>query len=153
MKSVFAVILGVLLLAWPTSAQAAIFDDIQKSLICPACLDDKMTVAACTDSTAEEARLDIERKLAAGQTKDEIISGYVVQYGEIILAVPTKEGFNMLAWVIPPIATVGGSVLVYWVITGWVRNHRGLRNTLAVQGPAIDSVDEERIQEEIRKYL
>lgn len=137
----------------PGQAWAALYNDIQASLICPACLDDRMTVAACNDSTAEQARQDIQQKLAAGQTKEQIIAGYVAQYGEIILAIPPKKGFNLLAWVMPVVATIGGTVLVYFAVAGWAKNHSGRKPAVGLNGPAVDSADEERLKEEIRKYL
>lgn len=153
MKAIRTVLLVCMItfLTLPGQAWAALYDDIQESLICPACLDDRMTVASCNDSTAEQTRQDIQRKLAAGQTKEQIIAGYVAQYGEIILAVPTKSGFNLMAWVIPPIAAVGGIALVYFAVTRWVRNHSG--RSVEAAGPAIDEVDQERLNDEIRKYL
>ncbi len=141
------------LFSLPGQAWAALYSDIQASLICPACLDERMTVAACNDSTAEQTRQDIQRKLAAGQTKEQIIAGYVAQYGDIILAVPPKKGFNLMAWVMPVVATIGGTALVYFVVTKWARNHSGRRLAVDSTGPAIDSEDEERLREEIRKYL
>ncbi|MDA8210305.1 MAG: cytochrome c-type biogenesis protein CcmH [Clostridia bacterium] len=137
----------------PGQAWAALYNDVQASLICPACLDERMTVAACNDSTAEQIRQDIQQKLAAGQTKEQIIAGYVAQYGDIILAVPAKKGFNLMAWVMPVVATIGGTVLVYYAVTKWARNHSGRRLTVNSTSLIIDSEDEERLKEEIRKYL
>ncbi|MFZ5944072.1 MAG: cytochrome c-type biogenesis protein [Bacillota bacterium] len=134
-------------------AQAAIYDDIQESLICPACMDDRMTVATCTDSTAERTRQDIKQKLALGQTKDEIINGYVSDYGEVILAVPRQNGFGLVAWIMPPLALVGAGLIVVSVLKGWVRNSSNSKQISKKSGVHIDSVDEERINEEIRKYL
>lgn len=134
-------------------AQAAIYDDIQESLICPACLDDRMTVATCTDSTAERTRQDIKQKLVLGQTKDEIINGYVNQYGKGILAVPRRSGFGLVAWIMPPLALLGAGVVVVSVLKGWVSNSSNPKQTSKKSGLHIDSVDEERINEEIRKYL
>jgi cytochrome c-type biogenesis protein CcmH len=151
-KQLIFLLIALSLFIWPGTAAASPYDDITESLICPACLDDRMTVAACGDSTAEQAREDIKAKMAVGQTKDQILAGYVAKYGEIILAVPTKSGFNIMAWVIPPVATIAGTLLVYLVVTRWARNHQG-RQRVPGDSVVLDEVDEERIQEEIRKYL
>lgn len=146
------VLIALLIFFAPGEAQAALYDEIQESLICPACLDDRMTVAACQDSTAEATRQDIQKRLSAGQTKDEIMQAYVDEYGEIILAVPEKSGFNILAWVLPPIALLGGTFLVYFAISSWVRNSQNRKPHKRNQ-PALDSVDQDRLNEEMRKYL
>lgn len=149
-KLLSSLVLAILL--FPSHAWAAEYNDVQASLICPACLDDQMTVATCSDSTAEEVRQDIKRRLEVGEDKEQIIASYVAQYGEVIRAVPTKSGFNLMAWVMPPIATMGGIALVYFAITTWVRNHSGKQRATR-QGPVVDTVDEARIDEEMRKYL
>ena len=148
--SILLVMLCTLL--FPAQAWGALYDEIQESLICPACLDDRMTVAACNDSTAEQTRQDIQQRLASGQTKEQIIEAYVSQYGETILTVPRTTGFNLIAWLIPPIALIGGITLIYFAVTRWVRNRddkmikRGGRRI-------VDEVDEERLNEEMLKHL
>ncbi len=154
MKSKLAIMYLVVfsLFIWPGIASASLYDDLNESLICPACLDDRMTVAACEDSTAVQTREDITAKLAAGQTKDEILAGYVAQYGDIILTVPSKSGFNLMAWLMPPLATIAATLLVYLVLTKWTRNHRGNQKKSG-ESMVLDEVDEDRIREEVRKYL
>ena len=145
------ILLALFIIFVPGQAQAALYDEIQESLICPACLDDRMTVAACTDSTAEATRQDIQKRLSMGQTKNEIIQTYVAKYGEIILAVPEKSGFNLLAWLLPPIALIGGTFLVYYAVTRWVGNSQKLKSRKKT--PILDSVDQDRLNEEMLKYL
>lgn len=145
-------LLALLLFSLPGQVQAALYDEIQESLICPACLEDRMTVAACQDSTAEATRQDIQKRLSQGQTKDEIIQVYVAKYGEIIRAVPPKSGFNVFAWVIPPVALIGGAFLVYYAVNNWVENSQK-RKPRKKDQVKIDSVDQERIEEELLKYL
>ncbi|MEA5024586.1 hypothetical protein SDC9_20814 [bioreactor metagenome] len=146
------VLLALLVFFLPGQVQAALYDEIQESLICPACLDDRMTVAACQDSTAEETRQDIHKRLSSGQTKDEIIQAYVAKYGDIILTVPEKSGFNILAWVLPPSALLGGTCYVYYAVNNWVRNSQK-RKPRKKSKSTLDSVDQERVNEEMLKYL
>lgn len=154
MKSMRTVLIICLLTLLVTPGQVWAgddYDEIINSLMCPACLSHGEILANGVDGGAEQAKEDIKQRLAAGQTKEEIINAYVSMYGEQILAVPTKSGFNLLAWVIPPMAAAGGIGLVYFAISRWVRNHSVRPEPKA--GPAVDAVDEERLQEEMRKYL
>lgn len=148
---------GVLLLAllniWPSYAGAVDdYDEIIGGLMCPACLDHGEILASGRDAGSEEAKADIKRRLGAGESKEQIIEAYVAQYGEVIRAVPTKTGFNAMAWIIPPIATICGIAIVYFAITTWVRNHSDQQKG-AKQGIEVDLVDQARIDEEMRKYL
>lgn len=64
-----------------------------------------MVLAACEGSMecgpAAQITQEVIQMIEQGQTKEEILRHYVDKYGETILAAPTKEGFNFLAWVLP----------------------------------------------------
>ncbi len=58
-------------------------------------------------------RRDIDRMIAQGMTRAQIIAFYRHQYGEKVLSAPTTEGFNLLAWTMPFIAlALGGGLMV-----------------------------------------
>ena len=79
----------------PTPQQA-----IEEAMMCYCgCAD--LTVRVCTCGTADAIRADIARRLAAGETPDQVLAAYVAQHGEKIRSAPTKEGFNLLAWTMP----------------------------------------------------
>jgi cytochrome c-type biogenesis protein CcmH len=48
-----------------------------------------------------------------GKAQEEILQAYVAQYGERILARPTKEGFHLLAWILPFVALVVGGLALW----------------------------------------
>jgi cytochrome c-type biogenesis protein CcmH len=60
-------------------------------------------------SFAVPVREDVAKSLSAGQSEDEIIARYVVEYGEKVLSSPTHEGFNLLAWWGPYVALLLGA--------------------------------------------
>ncbi len=154
MKKTIIILSMVILFVSPGQARANDdYDELITSLMCPACLSHNEILANGQDAGAEQAKEDIKRRLAAGQTKEEIINAYVALYGEQILAVPDKSGFNLMAWLLPPVALAGGAAFVYLAVRGWVKNHSGRRNITRDAGPAIDPVDEDRLDEEMKKYL
>jgi cytochrome c-type biogenesis protein CcmH len=75
-----------------------------------------LTVANCnmpTCSFAVPLRREIDRMIAEGKTRAQIIAFYRRQYGEKVLSAPTTEGFNLLAWTMPFIAlALGGGAMV-----------------------------------------
>jgi len=141
----------LILIILPGWAGAAPHNEIYASLKSPGHSGE--TLDKCNGSESEQLRQEIRQKLAAGQSKEEIIAYYVGIYGEEILAVPTKKGFDLTAWIVPPLAVIGGIILVYLVLSRWVRNHKARGAAVNTTGPGIDAVDEERLNEEIRKYL
>jgi cytochrome c-type biogenesis protein CcmH len=53
----------------------------------------------CPNSSGE---LDELRSgIADGQSDKEILNSFVVKYGAIVLAAPTGEGFDLVAWIAP----------------------------------------------------
>ena len=62
----------------------------------------------CQSSTAElsELRADI----AKGLSDQQILDAFVAKYGAVVLAAPTKHGFDLVAW-IAPFAVFGAALL------------------------------------------
>lgn len=133
-------------------ALAGLESEIQNSLICPACFSDGMTVAACNDSTAQQIKADITKQLAEGKTKDQILEGYVKQYGEKILTNPPKKGFNIMAWVIPFIGIFLGGVLIYIGLSQWVKKPKKVKEKIK-ETTVIDEFYEAKVEDEFKKYL
>jgi cytochrome c-type biogenesis protein CcmH len=98
----------------PDSTQNVSNEEVRKiagQLIAPCCWS--MTADAHGSQIAYDMRTQIRDALAQGRSEEEILQVYVAQYGERILAKPTKQGFNLLAWILPFAALVIGG-LVLW---------------------------------------
>ena len=134
-------------------ALASAQSDIENALICPACFAEAMSVAACQDSTAQQIKEDIRRKLALGQTKEQIIKTYVDQYGEKILTSPPKKGFNLMAWVIPFLGIVMGGALIYLALSRWVKVPSVKKGHAKTKPGVLDDYYDARVEEEYKKYL
>ena len=74
--------------------------DISDELMCPVCQG--QTVAESNSKLAISMREVIKSKLKNGESKEQILSYFVKQYGDNILAKPPLKGFNMLLWLVPP---------------------------------------------------
>jgi len=53
----------------------------------------------CTNSTEELALL--RAGLNEGKSDQEILDSFVAKYGAVVLAAPSKEGFDLVAWIAP----------------------------------------------------
>ncbi len=87
---------------------------IEGLLIAPCCW--RQPVSVHFSPASDEVRADIREKLASGLTREEILDSYVAEYGERILAKPTTEGFNALAYYLPIIFLIVGAVVAVVVI-------------------------------------
>ncbi|MGH9519177.1 MAG: cytochrome c-type biogenesis protein CcmH, partial [Terriglobales bacterium] len=75
---------------------------------------------------------------------------FVQEYGTTVLANPTKQGFNLLAWVIPWVAAGFGLALVMF----FVRRFRQAPQTVAgVTYPALQSQVQAQIEAELEAEL
>jgi cytochrome c-type biogenesis protein CcmH/NrfF len=64
---------------------------------------------------------DVMALVEGGYDASEILDAFVDVYGERALMAPTKEGFNMLAWVLPGTAIAAGAVVLATIIRRWHR--------------------------------
>jgi cytochrome c-type biogenesis protein CcmH len=81
-----------------------------------------LTVANCNHPNCEfsvPAREKIDAMIAQGMDRAQIIAIFRAKYGEKVLSAPTTQGFNLLAWVMPPLAVLIGAMLVMFTISRW----------------------------------
>jgi cytochrome c-type biogenesis protein CcmH len=102
--------------------------ELESEIMAPCCYGGP--VADHDSEAARQVKTQIAGLLAEGKTKEEILDMYVAIYGEQILARPRARGFNLLAYIMPPvILLVGGLLFVYFISR--------------IKSPAPDSVEVE----------
>jgi cytochrome c-type biogenesis protein CcmH len=109
------VALAALLLAseaHPTQAE------LEGELVCPTC---KTTLDQSNAPVAQRMKRFIARRIAAGDTKSEIKDQLVAQFGKGVLAAPEREGFDLLAWVLPLVGVALGAVALSFLLWRWTR--------------------------------
>lgn len=77
---------------------------IAGSVRCPTCAG--QSVASSDAPAAAQIRAEIDRRVAAGETADQIEAALVSSYGEGILLTPPASGIGALVWVVPVAAVV-----------------------------------------------
>jgi len=153
-------VIGLLLivsLLTPASALAGDpkVDDIAGELLCQ-CGDNKvLTGDEC--GTAQQMKQVIVTKLGEGQNKQQILDYFVAQYGEKVLSAPTKQGFNLTAWITPFIAIAAAAGVIILVLGAWVARGRLLQREteeeLEEEMPEeVADRYEERLSRELAEY-
>ena len=126
MKTRWFVITTLLLLVvlLPATAVYAAVDtkDVEKELMCQCGCT--MVVDVCDCGTADQMRDKIAGMLSDGQDKGSIVAYFVDQYGEKVLATPTKQGFNLVAWIGPFVAVLAGGTGLFFLLRAWSRKGR-----------------------------
>lgn len=117
-------VLGVLLFFFLTAAVSAQegtvtddeVNDVAKDVFCPVCESTPLDV--CPTQACADWRDLIRTQLAEGRTKEEIHEYFARQYGDGVLADPPKRGFNLILWILPIAAVLGGGVFFWRYLTG-----------------------------------
>jgi cytochrome c-type biogenesis protein CcmH/NrfF len=68
----------------------------------------------------------VENGINTGKSKDQIVGALVSQYGEVIRGAPKAEGFNLIVWVAPFVATLLGFVIAFLILRKWVSRRGAL---------------------------
>jgi cytochrome c-type biogenesis protein CcmH/NrfF len=85
---------------------------VAKSVRCPTCRG--QSVADSDAPAAANVRTDIERRVADGQSDDEIRDALAARFGTSILLNPPRSGVAGLVWVLPVagLAFAGGGLVL-----------------------------------------
>jgi cytochrome c-type biogenesis protein CcmH len=123
--------------------------DIFHSVMSPFCPG--KLLADCPSSQAGALRQQIRERIAAGESGDAIRQELIETYGEAVRAAPRARGFDLLAWVLPPVALGLGALIAVL----WLRRRRPAASTAGEgQGEAKAAIDDEarkRLEEELRR--
>ncbi|HLE29761.1 MAG TPA: cytochrome c-type biogenesis protein CcmH [Anaerolineales bacterium] len=92
---------------------------VAKKLFCPVC--ENVPLDVCPTQACIQWRATIREKLEAGWSEQQILDYFAQQYGERVLAQPSTRGINILVWVIPPVAVLGGAVAVWYFLRQMTR--------------------------------
>lgn len=127
--------------------------DIAKELHPPGCTD-SMTADYCELPTAFALRDEIYEMLSQGKKKDQIIDALVAKYGERVLASPSTQGFNLIAWTLPGIAVVAGGVSIGILVRRWVRDTSESFQMDAVDnGNTLTEEQKEKVNKELKDWI
>jgi cytochrome c-type biogenesis protein CcmH len=116
-----AIVVGVIVwAAWPDGGSASARDrtrDLAAELRCPDC--EGLSVLDSSTSTARAIRADIRRRIAAGESDEEIRQSYVDRFGESILLNPEGEGLGVLVWGLPVVVLLVGAGGLVLALRRW----------------------------------
>jgi cytochrome c-type biogenesis protein CcmH len=141
-----AVVLATLVIAAPAAAgdSSPTLAELETEVVCPTC---HTTLDQSSSPVADRMRTFIRARIAAGDTKTEIKGRLVAEFGEQVLASPPKQGFNLLAWVLPPVAAVIAAGAIAVLAVRWSRRREG--GDGEESAGAVDPSVEQKIDDEL----
>jgi cytochrome c-type biogenesis protein CcmH len=134
-----AAVVALLLVLLPGAALAAqprfSMTEIETELMCPTC---QTRLDLSHAPAAEQIRSFVERKRAAGWTKQEVKDALVRDFGPSVLAAPPASGVGLVAWVVPAGLVVGGVGVVVALTLVWRRRRGPQAPAAAPSDPVLD---------------
>jgi cytochrome c-type biogenesis protein CcmH len=78
----------------------------------------------CTTSASMLKELD--QAVARGDSEEKITQAFVQEFGTKVYAEPPKSGLSLVAWTLPSIYLLSGTILVIFVILRWRKRNVSL---------------------------
>ena len=126
--------------------------ELEGELMCPTC---GTTLELSNAPAANQIRRFVRARIAAGDRKSEIEDKLVAEFGRGVLASPPKEGFDLLAWVLPLLALGVGAGVIGFLVVRWSRRDRSeawFEEPSTNGKPELDPALEKRLEDELARY-
>jgi cytochrome c-type biogenesis protein CcmH len=142
-------LLALIVPAAASAASRASFTQIEDDVMCVLCHE---PLAVAQSPEAFQERDVIRGLILQGKSRQQIEHDLVQQYGTAVLAKPPAHGFNVLVYVIPPLAVVLGLITVAITLPRWRRRTRQAQGThAATAGPALTDADARRLDDDLAR--
>ena len=123
-------------------------DEVGKELACLCGDCPRRPLDECICGYALQQKERIKKMLASGQTPQAIVDAYISEFGLEILSKPPAKGFNLVAWIMPPLVLLLGFLGVRSVIRTWSKTK--IPATSAAQ-PARDDPYLDRLESDLKE--
>jgi cytochrome c-type biogenesis protein CcmH len=121
--------------------------ELESELVCPVC---ETTLDSSDAPVARLMKARIRERIAAGDTKSEIKAYFVDQFGDGVLAVPPRRGFDLVAWLLP-LAGLGVGLVVVGALA-WRWSRRRDDEVAGSEGEPLDPQLERRLDDALESF-
>jgi cytochrome c-type biogenesis protein CcmH len=125
--------------------------DLEDEVMCPVCGTSLGLAREAPQARRERAY--VARLVRSCRSKDEIKAALVDEFGDSVLALPSKDGFNLSAYLAPLLAMLLGGAAIVIALARWRRAGANASPCGAVlRSPRLlDPTDVRRLDEELRR--
>ncbi|MBI4537431.1 MAG: cytochrome c-type biogenesis protein CcmH [candidate division NC10 bacterium] len=135
---------------WAPPALALVVSDVAKEFIC-SCGCNKM-LTDCDMQCGDQLRGVIAAKITERWDKPRIMELLIRNYGEKLLAAPTKSGFNLTAWLTPFAAILAGGVMISLAVGEWVARRRAAQRARLARPVTVEAEYLKRVDAELKHF-
>lgn len=76
--------------------------------------------------TAKGELKEVDQLLAQGKSEQQIIDAFVAEYGTTVYVEPPKQGFGLVAWLMPVAYSIVGLAILIFVVRKWALRPRSV---------------------------
>jgi cytochrome c-type biogenesis protein CcmH len=156
--AVAALLLVLLATVAHAAAPRTSLEAVERELMCVTC----GTPLNQSDALqANRERSEIERLIAQGKTKDQVIDGMVDVYGQDVLLNPPEDGLRAARWIFPAAGALIGLGILFLVVRRWRRRPGAPDDDapapddepdLESSSPDLTADDQRRLDADLRRY-
>jgi cytochrome c-type biogenesis protein CcmH len=144
------VILAALGLTGAVDCPQTSVSDLEDEVMCPVCGTSLGLAREAPQARRERAY--IARLVRSCRSKDEIKAALVDEFGDSVLALPSKDGFNLFVYVAPLLAMLLAGAAIVVALARWRRAGANASGRAARGSPgSLDPTDVMRLDEELRR--
>ena len=93
--------------------------EINQAVMCPVCPGE--SIDQSQNPLAVRMRGIVYDRLEQGWTEQQIKDHFVESYGDSVLLAPPARGFNLIIWIVPPVAIAGAAGVLFLALRGMRR--------------------------------
>jgi cytochrome c-type biogenesis protein CcmH len=127
---------------------------LENEVMCPVCAGE--TLAQSDTAAAQQVKQLIQRRVRACWSEADIKRELAADYGPQILAAPPRQGFDLLAWVLPLAGILGATAVMGVLAWRWSRRRdeppEDLPGPQSLNGRPLDPELERRLDEELARF-
>lgn len=128
------------------------FNDLGHRLMCTcgcAQLLGECNHVGCTESGRE--RNELSAAIASGKSDKDILGIFSAKYGATVLAAPTTQGFDLVAWIAPFAVFAAALLGTILLIRRWVTSPAGKAQAAKRAEPANQDPETKTLRDKIRR--
>jgi len=136
-RALLVALAALLLLAAPAlaSERHPTQGELEGEVICPTC---HTTLDQSDSPIALRMKAFISRRIAAGDTRSQIEDKLIATFGPSVVARPATHGFDLLAWLLPLVALIGGAAVLGGAAWRWSRSRSPAFGSVGPLDPELD---------------
>jgi cytochrome c-type biogenesis protein CcmH len=142
-------LLALAALAAPAVSSARVqLPDVEDEVMCVVC---GVPLNIADSGQADRERAYIRGLIAKGDSKAQIKRELVAQYGDSVLALPPRNGFNLAVYLVPALLVAVLLALGAVLVPRWRRKSGGSSGIAAV-APKLSAADAERLEQDLAQF-